>query len=141
MRLPSARQVKKALSELEGIGAKRAAPLWERMRETLPAGLAESGELRVSVSPEAFVPWMAEHVTLRLVTGAHDSDTVSPVEVGSGLQSLLELATQQAAATTTGGSRIIAIEEPRGLPSPLGATHAGAASRRETPREADRLNP
>ncbi len=55
---------------------------------------------------------MAEHVTLRLVTGAHDSDTVSPVEVGSGLQSLLELATQQAAATTTGGSRIIAIEEP-----------------------------
>ncbi|MGB7588592.1 MAG: AAA family ATPase, partial [Solirubrobacterales bacterium] len=86
--------------------------LWPEMQATIPPGLAEFGELKVSISPEDFVPWLAESVTLRLVTGPHDADSVAPVEVGSGLQSLLELATQQAAATTTGGNRILAVEEP-----------------------------
>ncbi len=54
------RQVKKALSELEGIGAKLVAPLWERMRETLPAGLAESGELRARWHPRlSFRGWQS----------------------------------------------------------------------------------
>lgn len=106
------RQVKKALAQLEDIGKQLVAPLWPEMQATIPPGLAERGELKVSISPEDFIPWLAESVKLRLVTGAHDADSVAPVEVGSGLQSLLELATQQAAATTTGGNRILAIEEP-----------------------------
>lgn len=112
------REVKKALATLEQIGKELVQPLWEEMQTTLPPGLAERGELRLSVAPEDFVPWMAERVSLRLVTGTHDADSVAPVEVGSGLQSLLELATQQAAATQTGGDRIIAIEEPEAFLHP-----------------------
>ena len=110
--------MKKALAKLEQIGKDLVQPLWTEMKATLPAGLAKQGELRVNVAADDFVPWMAEHVSLRLVTGAHDADSVAPVEVGSGLQSLLELATQQAAATQTGGDRVIAIEEPEAFLHP-----------------------
>jgi hypothetical protein len=112
------RQVKRALGELEAIGRELVAPLWEDMRRSLPAGLARSGELRVSVTPEDFVPWLAGQVALRLTTGEHDEDTVPPVEVGSGLQSMLELSSQQAAASITGASRILAIEEPEAFLHP-----------------------
>ena len=112
------RQVKKALAQLERIGKELVAPLWVEMQENLPPGLAERGELRVSVLPEDFVPWLADRVGLRLVTGPHDADSVAPIEVGSGLQSLLELATQQAAASVTGERRIIAVEEPEAFLHP-----------------------
>jgi hypothetical protein len=106
------RQIKKSLAELERVGTKLVAPLWERMSSTLPPGLAQRGTLSVSVSPEAFVPWLAEHASLRLVTGEHDADSVLPIEVGSGLQSLLDLATQQASVSHSEATTITAVEEP-----------------------------
>jgi energy-coupling factor transporter ATP-binding protein EcfA2 len=112
------RDVRKALSQLEEIGRALVAPLWEQMKATLPPGLAEAGELKVSISPEDFVPWLAQRVALRLVTGTHDAESVAAVEVGSGLQSLLELATQRAAASQTGEHRILAIEEPEAFLHP-----------------------
>ena len=112
------RQVKTALTKLEAIGRQLIAPLWDEMQLTLPPGLAERGELQVAVSPEDFVPWLADRARLRLVTGQHDAESVEPLEVGSGLQSLLELAAQQAAGTPTGKSRILAIEEPEAFLHP-----------------------
>lgn len=112
------RAIKKSLDALEKIAGDLVAPLWHEMKELLPAGLAERGELHVSVTPTDIVPWLADRARLRIVTGTHDVDSVPAVEVGSGLQSLLELSAQQAAASESGQNRILAIEEPESFLHP-----------------------
>jgi hypothetical protein len=125
--------VKRALAELEDVGQQLVSPLWDEMQALLPPGLASRGHLDVSIRPEDFVPWLVERVRLRLVTGEHDANSVAPVEVGSGLQSLLELAAQQAAATRGGGSRILAIEEPEAFLHPSAQRTLARAISRDLP--------
>ena len=55
---------------------------------------------------------------MRFVTGDQDSRDVSPVEVGSGLQSLLDLAVLRGGQFEDGISTILAIEEPEAFLHP-----------------------
>lgn len=112
------RTVKRALDEIRAIANGLVLPLWDEVKEGLPAGMAAAATLSADISPAALVSWMADRTALKLATGEHDRATVQPDEVGSGLQSLLELALQQARPSTDDVERIIAVEEPEAFLHP-----------------------
>ena len=88
------------------------------MKKSLPAGLAERGFLRVDAEPADLVDWVASRLRFKISTGSHDVLAVPPTEVGSGLQSLLELSIEQARDAEPDRNRILALEEPEAFLHP-----------------------
>ena len=80
--------------------------------------MALSATVAADLDPALLVQWIADKTTLRIATGEHDKKTVEPEELGSGLQSLLELALQQAREEPSEVDRIIAVEEPEAFLHP-----------------------
>ena len=112
------REVRRALTALRDVAEKLAAPLWQEMRGELVPSLSRDASLRLTVEAPGLVRWMAEQIELKLVTGDHDTGSVLPVEVGSGLQSLLDLAMFRGEAIPEGRDPILAIEEPEAFLHP-----------------------
>jgi hypothetical protein len=110
-------RIKKAVEEVRQISADLVAPLWDEMTEAIPPGLARSAQLGPDIDERTLVGWVADRTGIRLVTGDHDLDGVDAVEVGSGLQSLLELAINRAGGAE-GVDWILAIEEPEAFLHP-----------------------
>lgn len=113
------RRVKRGIEDLAEIAEQLSAPLWDEMQMNLLPGLARSGAFELSASPRQMVDWMAQRLRFQLTTGAHDPASVAPTDVGSGLQSLLELALLRAsAAESEAPQRILAVEEPEAFLHP-----------------------
>lgn len=112
------RRIRQALTSLGDVAQTLAAPLWEEMRNELVPSLARDASLRLSVDAPDLVRWMAERIELKLVTGDHDPGAVFPIEVGSGLQSLLDLAMFRGEAIPEGMDPILAVEEPEAFLHP-----------------------
>jgi AAA domain/AAA ATPase domain len=112
------RAVSDALKSVRGVAEDLVKPLWADMEATLPPGMAQTGRIEVHAQPADLVEWIASVLRLRLSTGAHDSNLVRPTEVGSGLQSLLELSLAQAESDETAGEKITALEEPEAFLHP-----------------------
>lgn len=110
-------RIKKAVEEVRQISADLVTPLWDEMTEAIPPGLARSAKLGPDIDERALVDWVADKTRIRLVTGDHDELGVEAVEVGSGLQSLLELAINRAGGVE-GVDWILAIEEPEAFLHP-----------------------
>ncbi len=110
--------IKKALNEISRVSAELVAPLWEEMKEAMPLGLARSAELGPDIDARSLVGWVADNTNLHLVTGDHDALGVAAVEVGSGLQSLLEMAVNRAGGSSKDVEWILAIEEPEAFLHP-----------------------
>lgn len=114
----SSRTVSEALKNVKAVAEELVEPLWEEMKSSLPAGMAETGLIKVDAEPADLVNWIASVLRLRLSTGVHDAKSVRPTEVGSGLQSLLELGLAQAEAVEVGIESITALEEPEAFLHP-----------------------
>jgi predicted ATP-dependent endonuclease of OLD family len=112
------RQLKQALASLREVAETLAAPLWDDVRAELMPSLARDASFRLTVDAPDLVKWMARRMELKLVTGDHDPDAVFPIEVGSGLQSLLDLAMFRAEAIPKGVDPILAVEEPEAFLHP-----------------------
>ena len=112
------RRVKRALEEILSVADGLVLPLWDEVKRGLPPGMAVSATVGADLDPADLVEWIAGNTALRVATGAHDSRTVEPEELGSGLQSLLELALQQAKIASSEVDRIIAVEEPEAFLHP-----------------------
>jgi hypothetical protein len=112
------REVKHALETLKDVAEKLAAPLWDEIRAELTPSLTRDASLKLAVEPPDLVRWMAENIELKLVTGDHDPGSVFPIEVGSGLQSLLDLAMFRGEEIPQGRDPILAIEEPEAFLHP-----------------------
>jgi energy-coupling factor transporter ATP-binding protein EcfA2 len=112
------RQVSAALTQLKGVAEQLTQPLWSEIRESLLPGLAREGVFRLDLEASDLVDWLATRVGFTLVTGEHDPKTVPPVEVGSGLQSLIDLAILRAEKAGDGLDEIIAVEEPEAFLHP-----------------------
>lgn len=112
------RTVAEALKNVKIVAEELVEPLWDDMKSSLPAGMAETGVIKVDADPADLVQWIASVLRLRLSTGAHDAKSVRPTEVGSGLQSLLELGLAQAEAVADGIESITALEEPEAFLHP-----------------------
>jgi hypothetical protein len=110
-------RIRRAVDDVREISAELVAPLWDEMTEAIPPGLAQSAQLGPDIDARHLVGWLADMTELRLVTGDHDELGVGAVEVGSGLQSLLELAINRAGGSE-GVDWILAIEEPEAFLHP-----------------------
>lgn len=124
--------IKKALDEIRRVSAELVAPLWDEMKHAMPPGLARSAELGPSIDAHSLVNWVADNTQIQLVTGDHDALGVDAVEVGSGLQSLLEMAVNRAGGSSRDVEWILAIEEPEAFLHPS-AQHTLARLLRSTP--------
>ena len=112
------RQVRSALTTLKDVAERVSAPVWTEMQRELVPTLSRHASLKLAVDAPALVHWMAENIELKLVTGVHDPGAVFPIEVGSGLQSLLDLAMFRAEEIPAGRDPILAIEEPEAFLHP-----------------------
>jgi energy-coupling factor transporter ATP-binding protein EcfA2 len=111
-------RIKSAVEEVRQISADLVTPLWDEMSEAIPPGLARSAELGPDVDARSLVEWVADKTVIRLITGDHDRLGVAAVEVGSGLQSLLEMAINRAGGSAGDIDWILAIEEPEAFLHP-----------------------
>jgi AAA domain, putative AbiEii toxin, Type IV TA system len=112
------RQVSAALTQLKQVAEDLTQPLWDEIRVNVLPGLAREGLFRLSLEASDLVDWLATRVEFALVTGEHDPKTVPPVEVGSGLQSLIDLAILRASGSPEKNDQIIAVEEPEAFLHP-----------------------
>jgi len=112
------RTVAEALKSLTAVAEELVEPLWEEMQGGLPAGMAKKGVIKVDAEPTDLVGWISSVLRLKLTTGPHDEKLVKPTEVGSGLQSLLELGLAQTEAESVGAASITALEEPEAFLHP-----------------------
>jgi energy-coupling factor transporter ATP-binding protein EcfA2 len=111
------RQVNAALTQLKEVAEQLTQPLWDEIRSNILPGLAREGVFRLDLEASDLVDWLATRVEFALITGEHDPKTVAPVEVGSGLQSLIDLALI-AQRVVEGVDEILAIEEPEAFLHP-----------------------
>lgn len=103
-----------ALKVVESLG-KLGGPLqdfWRNFLDRLPPGWVKSGAANPQVDREVLAEFVVEQLLLALSTGDHDAAGVPPREVGSGLQSLLDLELRRYAAEARGRALFLAIEEP-----------------------------
>lgn len=112
------RQISEALETLRAVAERLTEPLWQQMRASLLPGLTRSGSFSLNLDAESLVDWMAGQMAFRLVTGEHDPRAVPPIEVGSGLQSLIDLAVLRTERGTEDVTEILAIEEPEAFLHP-----------------------
>lgn len=110
--------IREAVEEIRKVGTDLLEPLWTEIRDGIPPGLAESANMEPRISRRSLIDWLADNAAMNLVTGDHDRDGVDAVEVGSGLQSLLEIAITRAAGAEEGVDWILAIEEPEAFLHP-----------------------
>ncbi len=113
------RAIKAALLKISEVGDALIGPLWPEIHRGLVPGLAVLGDFTIDASPQSLVDWLTTRVRFRISTGAHDEKMVAPAEVGSGLQSLLDLAIQQASEPSEGvQQRWLLVEEPEAFLHP-----------------------
>lgn len=112
------RRVKRALDEIRDTTQGLIDPLWQEVQRELPPGMTVSAKIGADLDPTVLVDWIASRTALRVATGDHDRGTVEPRELGSGLQSLLELAIQQTRTEGDETERVIAVEEPEAFLHP-----------------------
>jgi hypothetical protein len=112
------RKMKSALDRVATIVEDLVAPLWPAMVDYLPPGLAADGAVELETNVEDLLDWATHRLELKVSTGEHDSSRVGITDVGSGLQSLLDLAVQQSDAAEDGGRTILVVEEPESFLHP-----------------------
>lgn len=111
------RLVSGALRTITDVADALVQPLWGDMQHGV-LGLAREGALHLDAEAGDLVEWMASRIRFRLVTGDHDTRAVAPIEVGSGLQSLLDLAVLRGEQPEEGIETILAVEEPEAFLHP-----------------------
>lgn len=112
------RQITEALETLRAVAERLTQPLWDQMSESVLPGLARSGYFSLKLDAAHLVEWMSTQIAFSLVTGEHDPRAVPPIEVGSGLQSLIDLAVLRTEHGDDEVTDILAIEEPEAFLHP-----------------------
>lgn len=111
------RAIKSAVEQIREIGDDLVEPLWHDLKDRLPSGLVRGGQFSFDASPPELVDWLIDCAEFRISTGDHDERTVNPGEVGSGLQSLLDLALLESVQDLATDSWLL-LEEPEAFLHP-----------------------
>lgn len=111
-------QVSKSLNSLREVVLSLTKPLWNDVSTRLPPGLARDAILDLACDQAALLQFLESRLRLRISTGSHDALAVPIDELGSGLQSLLDLAFQDTQYPTADAALIIAAEEPEAFLHP-----------------------
>lgn len=102
------------LSELEGIANTALSELLQEMSDLVPSELLDNCNVTLADSlREHLVATVVDNLLLNVKTGGHDEKGVGAVDVGSGLQSLLDLMIALIVGNENSSKKhIVAIEEP-----------------------------
>jgi predicted ATP-dependent endonuclease of OLD family len=111
------RSVKRSLEDLESTILKLAEPLWDEMSEKLPPGMADNAQVNLDCQQSELLAFLESNLSLTVQTGEHDKETVPMDELGSGLQSLLDLSITETELSED-KQTILAIEEPEAFLHP-----------------------
>lgn len=111
------RHVRAALRSVKLTVERLAGALWPDVERQLPPGLAETGGIHFEGEVADLVEWATGRLTVRVSTGAHDAATVPLTDLGSGLQSLLDLAIQKSEMRGDENT-ILVVEEPESFLHP-----------------------
>lgn len=118
------RDAMKVVGSLEKI-ARPVELFWRRFLGRLPPGWVANSTAASQVDRDILAGFVVEQLVVRLATGLHDVAGVPPSEVGSGLQSLLDLELRRFAAESTGRFLFLAIEEPEVFLHPSAQRYLG----------------
>ncbi len=111
------RDAQKIVGKLEELASPVKA-FWDDFLGRIPAGWIEDSPTGHSMDRATLARFVVEQMDLGLATGLHDVAGVPPHEVGSGLQSLLEIELVRMAAEADGRHLLLAIEEPEAFLHP-----------------------
>jgi len=105
-------------SKLQVMAQDLTRPVLDRLIASSPKGLLEQVQLNIDTTPAAIVDWLVNQLELRLTTGEHDGSNVNAQAVGSGLQSVLDVALHTAIAQEKGTRALLMVEEPEAFLHP-----------------------
>lgn len=112
------RDVKRSFERITSILNGLVGPMWPEVQAHLPAGLARRASVTLSCEMDELIDFLAKRFTVRVSTGEHDSSLVPLYELGSGLQSLLDVAISHSEAQRSEKSTLLIVEEPESFLHP-----------------------
>lgn len=111
------RQVTENLNGLKEVILNLTQPMWGDLKDRLPAGMVDDASMELDVNPSSLLEFLESKLAIKISTGEHDSQKVPLTELGSGLQSLLDLSINEAELSSE-GTTILAVEEPEAFLHP-----------------------
>lgn len=116
---PSEYRKVKAISEnLVQIAEQLTQPIISKIKSRAPNGMMLDAKVNLKSDPEEIVNWLTSQLEIKLVTGEHDDESVQTQAVGSGLQSILDVALHSEKGTNDDRKHILMLEEPEAFLHP-----------------------
>ena len=118
------RKTKKLVSSLKAL-VDPIDEFWKDFLQRLPVGWEVEDHTSSKFDVSTLVQMVVSQVQLGISTGKHDVGGVAPQDVGSGLQSLLELEIRKSLGAKSSKSQIFAVEEPEAFLHPSAQRRVG----------------
>lgn len=112
------RKVKKIGTDLVKMAEQLTNPVVKQIQNRAPNGMLVKAKINLKSGPEEIIEWLTSQLEIKLVTGGHDEESVSALNVGSGLQSILDVALHSSKNTSDTRKHILMIEEPEAFLHP-----------------------
>ena len=112
------RNVKQALEKLEIVSTSLVQPVLDGLKDFLPKHLFRDAKAVLNLNQKDAVEWLLENLSFELTTGSHDRKMVKKNAVGSGLQSMLDIALHIPESGELTETNYLAIDEPEAFLHP-----------------------
>jgi predicted ATPase len=112
------RNVKQALDKLDGVSTRLVQPVLDSLKDFLPKHLFQEARAVLDLDQKDAIDWLLGNLSLELTTGHHDKNMVKKNAVGSGLQSMLDIALHFPDLAEQGKTNYLAIDEPEAFLHP-----------------------
>ncbi len=112
------RNVKQALDKLDGVSTGLVQPVLDNLKGFLPKHLFQDARAVLNLDQKDAIDWLLSNLSLELTTGLHDKKMVKKNAVGSGLQSMLDIALHFPNLAEQEKTNYLAIDEPEAFLHP-----------------------
>lgn len=112
------RGIKSAFRVLEDTSTGLVQPIFDTLKEFMPKHLFQDAKAVLNVKQSDAVDWLLDHLSFELATGSHDTNRVKKNAVGSGLQSMLDIALHIPEKNELSEKNYLAIDEPEAFLHP-----------------------
>lgn len=130
------REINQTLTSIQDFSSPLDA-IWRDVVGRLPSGWASVARTGARMRADTLAEFVAAQSPVLLSTGSHDSTGVPPEELGSGLQSLLDLEVRLLLAERGNKNLVVAVEEPEAFLHP--SAQRQLSSQFSTSKNANRL--
>lgn len=112
------RSLKSAFQTLENTSTELVQPVFERLNKFMPVHLFQNAQAVLDAEQSGLVDWLLQFLNFELTTGSHDTNRVKKGAVGSGLQSMLDIALHIPEKAALSEVNYLAIDEPEAFLHP-----------------------